>query len=63
MIHLNLDYKATNLDIFESYYFARKLDQNMQFDLNGWCDVEQAIKKTEWHFENEFDTRDFAAKL
>jgi len=35
----------------------------MHFDLNGWCDVEQAIKKTEWHFENEFDTRDFAAKL
>jgi hypothetical protein len=35
----------------------------MHFDSNGWCDVEQAIKKTEWHFENEFDTRDFAARL
>jgi len=35
----------------------------MHFDVNGWCDVEQAIKKTEWHFENEFDTMDLSEKL
>lgn len=66
MIHLNLENSATNIDILESYYFARYLDHALTktFDKESMLySVEKAIKETEWHFENEFDTRRFTNDL
>lgn len=66
VIHLNLENSATNIDILESYYFARYLDHTLSktFDKESLhYEVEKAIKEVEWHFENEFDTRRFTTGL
>lgn len=59
VIHLNLEHGCSNLDILESYYFSRVLDNNLLDNFNeetGLFNIEKAIRKTEWHFENEFDS-------
>ena len=66
VIHLNLENTATNIDILESYYFARYLDHTLSktFDKESMhYSVEKAIREAEWHFENEFDTRRFTSGL
>ena len=66
VIHLNLEHSASNIDILESYYFARHLDRSLQkkFDRDSLLySVEGAIKESEWHFENEFDSKRFVQDL
>lgn len=65
VIHLNLEHGADNLDILESYYFARVLDREMlkATEVHGRIHVEQAIKETEWHYENEYDSQRMTAHL
>lgn len=57
VIHLNVHHQATPANILEAYTFARLLDRNLPNSFNTEnekYDVEQAIRRTEWYYENEF---------
>ena len=63
VIHLNIQHDALNLDILESYYFARLLDFQLQkafSETPNYFTIEHAIRATEWQFVNEFDIDKFS---
>jgi hypothetical protein len=54
------------MNILEAYTFARMLDKNLPntFDQNSLkYNVEKAIRRTEWYYENEFDSDKLAQEI